>query len=85
MVCGAIKEDRTRILIRCPDRMNLVRYEDVLKRDLLPIYKAHNIFQQDGASCHKSRLVTSFLNNSKICMLGDWPPVSSDINIIEPL
>jgi len=38
MVWGAIKEDGTRILIRCPDRMYSVGYEDVLKRGLLLIY-----------------------------------------------
>jgi len=85
MVWSAIKEDGTRILIRCPDRIYSVGYEDVLKRGLLPIYEAHNIFQQDGAPCHKFILVTSFLDNSKICVLSDWPPVSLDINIIEPL
>ena len=61
MVWKAIKEDGTRILIRCPDRMNSASYEDVLKKGLLPMYDPQNIFQQDGAPCHKSRLVTSFL------------------------
>ena len=67
------------------DRMNSVGYEDVLKKGLLPIYETDNIFQQDGSPCHKSRLVTFFLDNSKICVLSDWPPVSPNINIIEPL
>ena len=65
--------------------MNSIGYEKVLKRCLLPIYEAHNVFQQDGVSCHKSRLVTSFLDNSKICLLSDWSSVSRDINIIGPL
>ena len=56
-----LKEDGTRILIQC--RMNSVEYENVLKRGLLPIYEIQNIFQQDGAPCHKSRLITSFLDN----------------------
>ena len=85
MVWGAIKENGTRILIRCPDRMNSVGYEDVLKKGLLPIYEAHNIFQQDGAPCHKSRLVSSFLDKSMVCVLSDWPAQSPDLNIIEPL
>ena len=75
----------TTILIQCPDWMNSVGYEDVLKRSLLPIYEVHNIFQQDGAPCHKSRLVISLLDNSKICELSDWPSVSPDIIIIQPL
>jgi len=35
MVWGAIKEDSIRILIRCPDRINSVVYENVFKRGLL--------------------------------------------------
>jgi len=53
MVLGAIKEDDIKVLIRCPDRMNSVGYEDVLKRGLLPIYETHDNFQQDGDPCHK--------------------------------
>jgi len=45
MVLSAIKEDSNRILIRCPDWINSVEYEDVLKRGLLQIYEEHNIFQ----------------------------------------
>lgn len=85
MVWGAIKEDGTRVLIRCPDRVNSFAYKDVLSKGLLPIYGAQNIFQQDGAPCHKSRLVSSFLDKKKICVLSDWPAQSPDMNIIEPL
>lgn len=85
MVWGAIKEDGTKILIRCPDRMNSIAYQDVLKKGLFPIYEPQNIFQQDGAPCHKSRLVSSFLDKSKICAISDWPAQSPDLNIIEPL
>lgn len=85
MVWGAIKGDGTRVLIRCPDRMNSEAYKDVLKRGLLPIYEAQNIFQQDGAPCHKSKMVSSFLDKKKICVLSDWPAQSPDLNIIEPL
>jgi len=44
MVWSAIKEDGTRILIRCQYRMNSIGYEEVLKKGLLPIYEAHNTF-----------------------------------------
>jgi len=84
MVSGAIKEDGTRVLLRCPDRMNSDAYKNVLKRGLLQIYEAQNIFQQDNAPCHKSKLV-SFLDLKKICVLSDWPAQSPDLNIIEPL
>ena len=85
MVWGAIKEDGTRILIRCPDRMNSAAYEEVLKKGLLPVYEPQNIFQQDGAPCHKSRLVTTFLDKAKICVFSDWLAQSPDLNAIESL
>ena len=72
IVWSAIKVDGIRILIRCPDRMNSNGYEEVLKKGLLPIYDSHNAFQQDGAHCHKSKVVSSFLNKAMICVLSDW-------------
>ena len=60
IVLGAIKEDGT-ILIRCPDWINSVGYEDVLKRGLLAIYEAHNIFQQNGAHAINPELLLLFL------------------------
>ena len=44
MVWGAIKADGTRILIRCPDRMNSIGYEEILKKGLLPIYEVGQKF-----------------------------------------
>ena len=85
MVWGTIKADGTRILIRCPDRMNSIIYEEVLKKGLLTIYEAHNIFQQDGVSCHKSKVVSFFLDKAMICVLSDWPAQSPDLDIIKPL
>ena len=69
---------------RCPDRVDFVVYENVLKKGLLPKYKAQNMFQQDGDPCHKSRLVSSFLYKSKICVLIDWPGQSPNLNVIDP-
>ena len=66
MVWGAIKEDVTRILIGCPDRMNSTGYAEVFQKGFLPIYEQQNIFQQDGAPCHKSGFVSSFLDKSFI-------------------
>ena len=60
MLWGAIKKDRSRILIRCPHRMNSVGYKDVLKKGLLPIYEAHNIFLHDSASCHTGMTKSRF-------------------------
>ena len=63
MVWGAIKEDGTKVLIRCPDRLNANGYNDVLKKGLLQIYGRNDIFQQDNTPCHKSKVVSSFMGN----------------------
>ena len=38
MVWEAIKEDRTKVLIKCSDRLNFNGYKYVLNKGLLPIY-----------------------------------------------
>jgi len=50
IVWCAIKPDGTRILIRCPNRMNYIVYEEVLKKELLPGW----------LPCYKSKVVSSF-------------------------
>ena len=59
--------------------------EEVLKKGLMSIYDPWNLFQQDGAPCHKSRLVITFLDKGKTCVLSDWPAQSPDLNAIESL
>ena len=78
MLWGAIKEDGTRILVRCPERL-----KKVLRKGFLPMYESHDIFQQDNAPCHKSRAVSSFVDNYGICCISDWPPQPPDLNIVE--
>jgi len=79
------KEDGTKIIIRCPDRLNSNAYMDVLNKGVLPIQYRNDIFQQHNAPCHKSRVVSSFMDNFGICCFNDWPPQSPDLNIIEAL
>lgn len=80
---GAIKGDGTRTLIKCPQRLNSTEYQKVLEEGLLPFYDTQDIFQQDGATCHKSKSSMNFLERQGITVLSDWPPQSPDISIIE--
>ena len=73
VVWESIKEYGTRVLLRCPDLVHYITYKDVLKNGLLSIHYAENVFQRDGVPCPKSKLISSFLDKSKICILSDWP------------
>ena len=37
--------------------MNFTGYEEILKKELLPIYEVHSTFQHDDEPCHKSKVV----------------------------
>jgi len=63
LLWGAIEEDGTKILIKCPDRLNFNGYIDVLNKGLLSIYDRNDIFKQDNAPCHKLRVASSFIDN----------------------
>ena len=64
--------------------------QDVLKTAILPklrqLIQKHQEYYHihDGASCHMSKLVKSWLQENRIPML-DWPACSSDLNPIENL
>ena len=64
--------------------MHNVRYRKILE-DKLEIYVAiHecNMFMQNGALCHRSKLVSDFLKKKNIKTL-DWPGSRPDLNPIE--
>ena len=82
MVGGFMREDETKILIRCPDRLNFDGYMDVLNKEMLPTYGHKDIFQWDNAQYHKSRVVSYFMNNCRICCLSEWQLQSPNLYII---
>lgn len=85
MVWGAIKGDGSKLLIKCPHRLDSAGYQSVLDGGLSDICGGDSIFMQDGASCHTSDSTMKYLDGKSVCLLSDWPPQSPDLNIIENL
>jgi len=85
IVWGTIKGDGSRILVRCPRRLNSTAYQNVLVAGLFQVYDSNSIFVQDNAPYHKSELTMKYLEKKHICILSDLPHQSPDINIIENL
>jgi len=83
LLWGAIKEDGSRILLRCPKIMNSAAYQSVLNEGLPDIYSRHSVLMHDGAPCHRSMSTKLYLERKKICYISDWPSQSPDLNIIE--
>jgi hypothetical protein len=66
--------------------MNGERYKQVLADHLIPFMRIHKTayFLQDGAPCHKSKVVMTFLKQSQEeFSIIDWPGNSPDLNPIE--
>ncbi len=59
---------------------------ELLREKLQFHMQVHNcdIFMQDGAPCHRSKIVTDFLKKKDIKKL-DWPGNNPDLNPIENL
>ena len=60
-------------------------YLKILKDKLLPhmTVLGSTEFQHDGVPCHWAALVTHWLADQRISILGPWPGSSSDLNPIE--
>lgn len=70
--------------------MNKEWYQNVLREQLLPTIQEQFgdqqcLFQHDGAPCHKAKVITKWLREQNIEILGPWPGNSPDLNPIENL
>ena len=66
--------------------MRAVNYLEVLKDHLLLFYRTHGckFFLQDGAPCHKAKVVGRWLEEEGVDLIN-WPGNSPDLNPIENL
>ena len=88
MVWGGMSSKGNTGLFFLPPKstMNGQKYLELLQAKLKFHMQVHNceIFMQDGAPCHRCKIVTDFLKRNKIKKL-DWPGNSPDLNPIENL
>ena len=63
--------------------MNADRYKRVLQEEMKHL--GGRIFQQDGASCHTAKKVTTYIASKNVRLLENWPAYSPDLNPIETL
>jgi transposase len=59
-------------------------YMQALKKGLLPHWRRSQLFMQDNAPIHKSKVVRAFFTEHQINTI-EWPPYSPDLNPIEHL
>ena len=67
------------------EMMNGARYWQILEEKLELFMHQHGTthFLQDGAPCHKSKLVSAWFQQPPAIQLIDWPGNSPDLNPIE--
>ncbi|CDF35348.1 unnamed protein product [Chondrus crispus] len=88
MVWGAISPYGVSPLVFLNGNQNSGKYCETLDKALLPFAaemygEMENwVYQQDGASIHRSRFTRSWLNEKGVRTM-DWPAKSPDLNIIE--
>jgi transposase len=88
MVWGAFSSRGISTLCFVTQSMDSTVYQQTLEGHLLPFMQEKHsnlcIFQQDNASCHKSRSTKAWLQERQIHVL-EWPALSPDLNPIESL
>jgi transposase len=85
---GQARRSKLVIMDRDPDAKrqgySSQSYMQALTKGLLPYWRRSQLFMQDNAPIHKSRVVRAFLDEHHINTI-DWPPYSPDLNPIEHL
>jgi hypothetical protein len=59
-----------------------ISYLKTFEAGLLPIYD-RELYMQDNAPIHKSRVSLQWFNDNSVSLLTGWPPYSPDLNPIE--
>ena len=76
---GSHKGDGSKIIIRCPTRLDSTAYQAVSEEGLQDMY-ANNLCKM----VHRgTRRDLQYLEEKKSCLLSNWPPQSPDYNVIE--
>ena len=82
MAWGAFVGDKLLDLVVVEHTIDSNQYIEVLKKPLLPSIRPGFKFMHDGASAHRSKLTTSWLQKQKIDTIK-WSANSPDLNPIE--
>jgi transposase len=86
MMWAALSNDRKTDLVHVPGNLTAVRYRDAIFQPHLMhvIDRQRELFQQDNARPHISRVAMDYLEQNNINM-HPWPSKSPDLNPIEHL
>ena len=89
MMWGAMSYRGTGFLTRVTSNLNAIGYIDIHGNSAVP--SAHFLgygnnfwFQDDGAPCHRARIIHEWKVDNRIQSLL-WPPQCPDLNLIENL
>ena len=87
MIWGAITANQSGGLWFMPPNttINSHVYLDILQEKLKLFMNITNTnkFQHEGAPCHRAKLVSSWLRENGVDVIGPWPGNSPDLNLIE--
>ena len=93
MMWLCIASDGSSKLIRCDNRQDSASYQTTVLTPALSFISHRTsvdrlrgppiVFQQDGASSHRSASTLRFLRQRRVSLLPDWPANSPDCNPVE--